>query len=77
MFGFHVFYESSLISPEFNSISLMLKETFYFWTPLIYLAFDTRFRKFDFIKKKRRKMQLSRSVQFDVEKGLKLFNQRL
>jgi hypothetical protein len=66
-----IFFEPEKISPEMNAVSLLLKESFYLWTPLIHILFDSRFYSL-FYKSKRERM--ARRINKEIEEKSKNFN---
>jgi len=59
-----IFFDPEKITPEMNAISLLLKESFYLWTPLIHILFDSRFYSL-FYKSKRERMvhQINKEIE--------------
>lgn len=40
-----VFFDSKQVTPEMNILAFFFKETFFIWTPMIYIIFDEKVRK--------------------------------
>jgi len=66
-----IFFDPEKISPEMNALSLLLKESFYLWTPLIHILFDSRFYSL-FYKSKREMVHL---INKEIEKKSKNFKE--
>lgn len=66
-----IFFDPENVSPEMNAISLLLKESFYLWTPLIHILFDSRFYSI-FYKSKRERM--AKNINKEIEEKSKHFH---
>jgi hypothetical protein len=67
-----IFFDPEKISPEMNALSLLLKESFYLWTPLIHILFDSRFYSL-FYKSKRE--QMVHQINNEIEEKSKNFKE--
>ena len=70
-----IFFDPEKVTPELNALSLLLKESFYLWTPLVYIIFDSRFYSIFFYENKRKK--LMRLVNKEIEENNKSFHRSM
>jgi len=65
-----IFLDPEAITPEMNALSLVLKQSFYLWTPLIHILFDSRFYSLFFTSKQKR---IARRINKEIQEQTKSF----
>ena len=69
-----IFFDPEKVSPEINALSLLLKESFYLWTPLVYIIFDSRFYSIFNVNEKKKFIRL---VNKEIEENTKSFHKNI